>query len=265
MTDKILKPLKIYSTDANDIALIETSKSCTLEADPLLANVWLTNPNVFGTNIDTVLGFFTNGRSHPYMMNPITSIIDQHSMMQFVETKSTKFDEISTSPRHLFIDNNSFKIFQDRFNGIKFDFIKIDNGGETIIDTDTLENIVQNHQLLLKDGIDNVWFNKEPKYFVRIPKPANSNFMQVYGGIFLDENGNSVFTTNIRIPAPIIALVKHMMAGFIGFFRIEFYKNVNKYEIYKFELKFDKKLLEDDAQNNLMVGKMLAALGDYNG
>mgnify|MGYP000514722745 FL=1 len=78
MTDKILKPLKVYSNDANDIALIDASTSAILETDPLLANVWLTNPDVFSTDISTMLGFFTNSNSRKYMMKPI---VDRKSVV----------------------------------------------------------------------------------------------------------------------------------------------------------------------------------------
>jgi len=254
MPSKVIsQQLKIYSENIDHHLAINSIPNCGLvtlldDADIILDS---TNKLEF-KNID-INAYFSNKRTNIKSMPAYVKYIDQQSMLYHINNKQVLYSKISVVPFHEFINNTSFKYFVDMYKDQTFDLVKLDKDDETVLTTDTLENILIIHDNLLETTlIEDVMFSSNSKYMVR--KIKNPQTKYVYGAISFD--GTSLhIATNVRMPNQILSLVKLLFAACAGFFQIEYFDNVNKYEIYSFKFSMDLDILSDNIINIPQVQK----------
>lgn len=263
MPDKTLTPLKIYTIDNDIISLINKTYSCVVEENPILADVWLSTPNVFSKSVDNVIDYVINDGKKVFYMSPLTHMVDSFTLLQYAETRITKIsDIISIVPNHLFSLSDSFDTFKDKYKGSTFDLICSINNEEDVIDSDLIENLIAKYEHILATGIShNVWYNKEKKYFIRVTQPTSPAYTYVFGGNYLNEERVNTIATNTPISPEIHLFIRRILSDYIGFFTLKFYKNDNKYMIYQIDTKFNIQLLYEDIEKNDMVRTLLVSIG----
>jgi hypothetical protein len=242
----ISQQLKIYSEKTNTYLSISKIPNCSIATSLEDADIILdSSQKLTFENINITEYFAKNNKiksSQPY-----SKYIDQQSMLYYVNTKQALYTKIATVPYHEFINNSSFNHFVEMFKTIPFDLIKLSKDDETILATDTLENLISSHNELLQHTlIEDVIFSSTPKYMVRQIK--NSNMKHIYGCISSVDNITHI-ATNIKLPEQLSSLVKLLFDGFAGFFEIEYFDNVNKHEIFSFKLKMNSDILSTDVMN----------------
>ena len=254
MPSKVIsQQLKIYSENIDHHLAINSIPNCSLvtsldDADIILDSI----QKLEFTNID-INTYFADKRTNIKSMPAYIKYVDQQSMLYHINNKQVLYSKISVIPYHEFINNTSFKYFVDMYKDQTFDLVKLDRDDETILTTDTLQNISTAYDYLLQSMlIEDVMFSSESKYMVR--KIKNPGTKYVYGAISFDGVTRHI-ASNLRMPEQILSLVKLLFGACAGFFQIEYFDNVNKHEIYSFKFSMDINILSENLMSISQVQK----------
>jgi hypothetical protein len=226
--------LNVFSDDSDVVTTLLNIVPNTRRVDtPELADITITDtPPDLDYNSVSLKDFWNAGHIFWALPNKCGRF-DQETVTTFLKGISTRLDGVVVSPCHEFINNSYFDMFKGIHNTQVFDLVELDGPKETLITSNTLDQLVSSHSELLTNRVASVMYSRDKKYFVRLSGVTElPTYQKIFGFFCVDERSVLEIAANKGMDQKLKNVIYHVFSRFNGAFTIEYYENLGKIYLY---------------------------------